>query len=135
MAAIVGLLVALSVASERLVEIVKGLIPALAHQADTENKEGFRKAGIQVLGVAAGIVTAFMARSAIPQDIFPSVSTTTVLALGLLASGGSGFWNTILAYLLQVKNMKKALAEEKQLSTSALKASLARSGQTVTVKG
>lgn len=108
MYAIVGLLISLSIASERLVEIVKGFIPFLTTHNPDPKKEGVRKAVIQVLGVVSGIVTALLAWPAVTA-IVPSQWNTfpCVFALGLLASGGSGFWNVILNYLLQVKDIKK----------------------------
>jgi hypothetical protein len=33
------------------------------------------------------------------------------IALGLLASGGSGFWNSVLSYILEVKNIRAGIAE------------------------
>ena len=33
-----------------------------------------------------------------------------VLAVGILASGGSGFWNSIQSYLLAIKEIKKQKA-------------------------
>jgi hypothetical protein len=38
---------------------------------------------------------------------------TGKLALGLLASGGSGFWNSILTYVNKAKDIKVAAAETK----------------------
>jgi hypothetical protein len=110
-AAIVGLLVALSAASERVVEIVKGLVPWLSDEGKTAYRERLRKMVLQILAVAAGIVTTLLARSAIPADLLPdSAGFAGLLALGLLASGGSGFWNSVLTYVLQVKNIKEGLA-------------------------
>lgn len=119
LASIVGLLIALSIASERLVEIIKGLSQFLDKQHDDETKERRRRAALQVLAVAAGIVTAFLARPVIPQEIVPATSTLSILALGLLASGGSGFWNSVLTYLLEVKNLKELTVKaEQQRKTS-----------------
>jgi hypothetical protein len=108
--ALVALLVALSVASERLVEIVKGLFPGLNQEIRDPQKEGWRRAALQALAVLAGIVTALLARPAIGGvEGWDSVSGT--LALGLLASGGSGFWNAMLTYVKNVKDIKKHDAE------------------------
>jgi hypothetical protein len=63
--------------------------------------------------VAAGTVTAFLAKPAIP-DFLPDHFTAT-LAFGLLASGGSGFWNSILTYVTRVKDIKGAEAENKRI--------------------
>jgi len=109
----VVLLISLSVASERFVEIIKGAIPFLNQSQDDPKKEGWRRSIVQALGVVSGIVTSLLAWPAIsgivhgPWNTFP-----VVIALGLLASGGSGFWNTILSYLLQVKDIKELMAEK-----------------------
>ena len=119
--AIVGLLIALSVASERLVEIVKGIIPVLGKEHSDTSKEGFRRAALQVLAVVAGVVTAFLARPTIPEGLIPSKATGDwpILALGLLASGGSGFWNSVLTYVTKAKDVKKLEAEEKKKDVAA----------------
>jgi hypothetical protein len=110
LAAIVGLLIALSVASERLVEIVKGVIPPLNGKSDVPWKENMRRTVLQLLAVGAGIGTAFLARPTIPQEALSSTSDTAIIALGLLASGGSGFWNSVLTYVLKLKDIKEVQA-------------------------
>jgi O-antigen/teichoic acid export membrane protein len=114
--AMVGLLIALSVASERFVEIIKGIIPFLNKENSDETKEGLRRAALQVLAVVAGVITAFLARPTIPESIIPAKVTGAwpILALGLLASGGSGFWNSVLTYVTKVKDIKKLEVEEKK---------------------
>jgi hypothetical protein len=108
---VVSVLVVLSVASERLVEIVKGLFPALNKENPDPTKEGWRRAGLQVMAVAAGIITAYLARPALPASLSPIWNSNLgIFGLGLLASGGSGFWNSVLAYFLQLKELKKAEA-------------------------
>ena len=103
----VAVLAALSMASERLVEILKGLVPSLNLENPDPRKEGMRKAAIQFLAVAAGIATAALAYPAV-ADVFKEPSAGTIFALGLLASGGSGFWNGILTYLKNLKDIRKA---------------------------
>jgi hypothetical protein len=113
--AIVGLILALSIASERLVEILKGYIPWLNTAAATKEGEGRRRATLQLMAVLAGVATAWLARDYIPTEVSEATHGWAVLGLGLLASGGSGFWNAILSYLLKVKDLKalqaKALEE------------------------
>jgi hypothetical protein len=94
-----------------MVEIVKGLFPYLNNENTDPRKEQLRKMCLQLLAVAAGIVTTFLARSAIPAEFLPaSAGIGAVIALGFLASGGSGLWNAVLTYLLEVKNIKERLA-------------------------
>ena len=108
--ALASLILALSVASERLVEIVKGLQPWLNRAKDNEREEGRRRAALQALAMLAGVITALLAWPVIPDGILPkgalAEGTLTVIGLGLLASGGSGFWNAILSYLGNVKDVK-----------------------------
>jgi len=106
--AIVGLLLAVSIASERLVEIVKGFIPWL-NQANVDPvHEGFRKSALQLLAVVSGIVTAYLSSPVLAQSLSGiSDRRIVIVSIGLLASGGSAFWNAILSYLLQVKDLKK----------------------------
>ena len=112
---IVTLLITLSIASERLVEIVKGTLPFLNKENPDSTKEGWRRAALQAMAVGAGIVTALLARPVI-SDVVPGAwaSVPGLLALGLLASGGSGLWNSILGYLLRVKDIKKLDVERKR---------------------
>jgi hypothetical protein len=107
----VSLLAALSVATERLVEIIKGSIPWLNKQASSADQEGWRQAVLHLLAAVAGIVTALLARSGIKGMVPAGYSDFPgILVLGLLASGGSGFWNSILTYLKAAKDVKEAAA-------------------------
>ena len=108
--AVVTLLVGLSIAAERLVEIVKGFIPKLDQPNQDPRAEGRRRALLQGLAVVAGILTCFVARPMIPIDVFDATTTSGVVALGLLASGGSGFWNSILGIASGAKALKQAQA-------------------------
>jgi hypothetical protein len=109
---IVGVILALSIASERLVEIAKGLVPPLNEKGSNERSEGRRRAALQALAVVAGIITAFLARDYIPVEVARPTETWSIIGLGLLASGGSGFWNSVLSYLTNVKDVKKVDAIE-----------------------
>lgn len=61
--------------------------------------------------MVAGIGTTLLARPAIPEDLLPdSGGLLALLALGFLASGGSGLWNSVLTYVLKVKDIKDDLA-------------------------
>lgn len=108
MESFLGLLVALSIASERLVEILKGWLPSLNETKTDAQEESKRKAKLQILAVLSGVATAFMAQSAIASGLPAGLNTPLgLVVVGLMASGGSGFWNAILSYSLQVKDLKK----------------------------
>jgi hypothetical protein len=122
---IVALLAALSVASERLVEIIKGFIPPLNKENPDPKGEGRRQAMLHILAVVAGIVTAWLA-STTPavKSVFPDTPLAWIV-VGLLASGGSGFWNSIQGYVNKAKDVKTAEAEDKKVEIAAKKARLA----------
>ena len=67
------------------------------------------------MAVCSGIITTWLARPAL-ADILPHAWTSlpAIFALGFLASGGSGLWNAVLSYVLNVKNMKKEEVKELQ---------------------
>ena len=104
----VALMVGLSIATERLVEIIKGLFPILNCEASTAAGEGRRKAALQFLAVLSGIATAWLAQPYIPSQLAGPASSMGVIGLGLLASGGSGFWNSIATWMLKLKDLKEA---------------------------
>ena len=114
LSSLVTLLVALSVASERLVEIFKGFIPFLNQKNADPNKEGCRTAMLQVLAVIAGVLTSFVANPSLPPALHFGNEFTVKLFLGLLASGGSGFWNSILTYVSKAKDVKNLEVQEKR---------------------
>jgi hypothetical protein len=114
LAAIVGVILALSIASERLVEIIKGFIPGLNKQEPDPKAEGRRRSYLQILAVFSGVLTAFLARDYMPLEIAKPTESWSILGLGLLASGGSGFWNSVLTYVTKAKDIKKVEAEAAQ---------------------
>lgn len=101
--AIISLLIPLSVVTERLVEIVKGFVPALGAKSADPARENWRRSAVQCLAVVCGIAVVRLARSAIPEGVFDAHTAWGTVALGLLASGGSGFWNSVLAYVAKAK--------------------------------
>ncbi len=123
LSALVALVLALSVASERLVEIVKGFVPYLSKEQPAGSVgECIRRAILQILAVIAGIVTTYLAREHIESlKGLPFDSKTAIVGLGLLASGGSGFWNAILGYVGKVKDIKKTEAEAAKANLSAIR--------------
>lgn len=113
---LIAYVVALSIAAERLVEIIKNLVPVLQKKAETEEREYLRRAALHLLAVGAGILTAHIAMPAVAELVpaqwqnFPGI-----VALGLLASGGSSLWNSVLDYAVAVKSITRLNAELKKL--------------------
>jgi drug/metabolite transporter (DMT)-like permease len=113
---IVAVILAVSVASERLVEIIKNYVPYLStKKLDDANKEARRAAAIQLIAIAANVFTALLCWPALSK-VVPATwgSIPVVLALGFLASGGSAFWNSIQTYLLKLKDIEAAAAKTAQ---------------------
>jgi hypothetical protein len=79
-----------------------------------------------VIAVIAGVTTAWLAGPAAPA--FLPHDFTGKLALGLLASGGSGFWNSILTYLTKAKDVRAAEAETRQIEARAKTTTLPKHG-------
>ena len=112
---------ALSVASERLVEIVKSAIPILNQPRPDPRAEGWRQATLHLLAAGAGVVTTALASTAPSiNNVVPNKPLAWIV-IGLLASGGSGFWNSIQTYVNKAKDVKSAEADAKaNLSAPAL---------------
>lgn len=108
LSAFVALMVGLSISTERLVEIIKGIFPFLNCESKNATNEGWRKAALQVLAVIAGVFTAWASSPYIPSEIAKPTESWHIIGLGLLASGGSGFWNSIATYVLKLKDLKEA---------------------------
>ena len=112
LAAFVSLMIALSVATERLVEIIKGQFSYLNCERPDPVGEGRRKSVLQLLAVGAGVFTAWGASPYLPSEFTGSTESWRIFGLGLLASGGSGFWNSIATYVLKLKDVKEAEAKQ-----------------------
>jgi drug/metabolite transporter (DMT)-like permease len=117
----VSLLAAISIAAERLVEIVKGLCPWLAKPKDDPRMELRRKAALQILAAIAGTVTAYLA-SQIEDSPVPD-SWGAFVVLGVMSSGGSGLWNALLGYLKAIKDIKQDQVTATRQALAAARAS------------
>lgn len=109
----IAFLAAMSMSVERIVEIVKTLIPFLCKENPDESLEKKRRILIHLIAVAFGCVIAWLAQVEI-QAMFPQmfkasgqISFAGILIIGLLASGGSGFWNQSLRIVEEIKKAKK----------------------------
>jgi hypothetical protein len=111
---IIAVLGALSLSVERVVEMIKNVIPFLSKNQDV--KEGWRRSALQLMSVVAGTGIAFAAKEQI-QPLLSNIFNTqydmkwhTFIVFGLLASGGSGLWNQTLSIVEEVKKAKKNTA-------------------------
>lgn len=122
LAALATVLLAMSLASERLVTIVKTLFPTwLAEEKTVDTQEvdplqdKWRRFAVQMIAfVAAWITSAFLAKGDL-FDLFGYVEfgkkSLPVFVLGMLSSGGSAFWNYVLGYSKALKDAQKQASE------------------------
>lgn len=116
-----GLMVGISVATERVVEIVKSAFPWLAKPWPQNDQA---RAGIvQLIAAIVGAVIASQmpdqVRSAIPAAFVSQLHWQGYAVIGLLASGGSGTWNHVLDILAALKVKQEASARAVQAPAPA----------------
>src|SRR5262245_48680519 len=124
---LISLLVVLSVAAERLVEILKGFFFQNLNTVDPDpDRETRRKAKVQLLALFASLLTAIIVKLA--GQFPPTWGWLTVLALGFLASGGSSLWNSVLGWVKGLKDVHVAQGEAARLRVQSEGRSLAVRG-------
>jgi len=110
-----ALMVALSMATERVTEAIKGfpgLALILATQASGAWEEA-RKAAIHIIAIAVGTGFAYGARCTILSVLkLGHGSWGLWLLLGGLASGGSGIWNSTLDLVRTIKQQKENVLQQ-----------------------
>ncbi len=114
---IIALLGVMSLSVERVVEMVKGMIPFLAEKHDDKKKERWRRVTLHFVAALAGTAIALVSQNQIQpllETIFkgPGIGIPGCIMLGLLASGGSGFWNQTLSIVEEIKQNKKIQVQE-----------------------
>lgn len=123
LSALVTTILAVSIASERIVEILKGLFPvSWLFAPRSGNPEARRCAAIHVLAGLCGAFVAWASGIDILMLLDISHNATTRSAshvlgyavVGLLASGGSAFWNHVLDILQAAK------VQQEQQATAAV---------------
>jgi hypothetical protein len=109
----VASMVTLSIAVERIIEILKGLVPWLRDSAPA--------VVIHVLAALAGWVIAWIVDPHTLLAAIPMGSNKLMFStlLGLMASGGSAFWNHALDIMGAVKAVREASASQVTRSTQA----------------
>jgi len=113
---LVGFLAALSVATERITEMFKGL-PVLSRWFAIEKKdpllEELRKVSVQFVAVLAGTLVTYLVRDSLSRQLGTTdLHGYAYWVFGAMASGGSGMWNSILDIVREV-NQQKQIATDK----------------------
>jgi hypothetical protein len=106
------LMVAISMAVERVVEILKGIFPPLSKTWSGDWEYG-RFAALHVLATLAGAGVAYAAQSQIATQVpmldFKAHPYVGYAVIGLMASGGSAMWNHALD-IVQAMKIKQVAA-------------------------
>lgn len=121
---LISYVLGIAVASERIVEMVKGVFPILWQAKADPKEEAFRRSLLQALSIAISVGVAFTATATLPNELKALgwvERLPGVFVLGLIAAGGSGFWNALLTLALNIKDLKKGEveAQRKQLDGKA----------------
>jgi hypothetical protein len=121
---ILAYLIAMSLASERLVTIVKTVLPKLAEEKKTKAQEvdlfadRWRRIGVLALALVSSWITVGLSSSTNAEVIslenflpFTRVTIGTLslplILVAVLISGGSAFWNNLLGYTKAIKDTKQ----------------------------
>lgn len=129
LSSLVALLLAISLAAERLVTIVKTAIPRLNEPAknpatgeEDSRRDKWRRLAVQALALIAAWITSALLGSADNQTLgqfffsnkipYADGKSLPVWLVAFLGSGGSAFWTQILGYTKAVREVKQQNAAE-----------------------
>jgi len=123
---LLSFLAALSVATERITEIVKG-IPGLSSWFSVDRKPGsvaeeFRKASVQIVALLSGTLVAYVSRDPLASQLniqSADIHLYMYFILGAMASGGSGIWNSALDIVREVNTQKQIATAKLQSGTAS----------------
>ena len=104
--------ISVSIAVERVIEILKQMIPALGTELADPTREGWRHGGLQILAAAIGTGIASYGHLQLGVHNDPA----THILIGLLSSGGSAFWSHALGAMRAFKISKEAETEQATVS-------------------
>ena len=111
-----ALLAGLSMAAERLVEILKTFVFTNLSIVRTDPiEESRRQVKIQIISLVAAILTALLL---LPLGIVED--WWIALALGFLASGGSSLWNSVLGWANGLKDLRQTDGKQARLAEQAV---------------
>lgn len=111
-------MLALSIGVERIVEILKAMIPWLRKRGSDAVETARRRYVLQLLAASTGAFTALVIG---PQHFLPTFikeeETTphlvmSCILLGLMASGGSAVWNHMLDIVATIKATREKVVTE-----------------------
>jgi hypothetical protein len=113
LSSVLSLMLAISVAVERVVEILKGIFPFISKSWKGDWEYG-RFALLQVIATLAGAAVAYLGHAQIAAQVpvlaFQDHLRSGYLVIGLMASGGSAMWNHALDIVQAMKIAKGNVA-------------------------
>jgi hypothetical protein len=117
---IAAVLGTMSLSVERCMEILKNMIPYLDRKEASDRSDRIRLLIHHVITVVLGVIIAVLSQDLIQPilpDLFKSQGTGEIewkvcIIIGLLASGGSGLWNSSLRLIQEIKNTRKYVARD-----------------------
>ena len=124
----ITIILAISVASERLIAVLKTIFPWLSGSQPpgkplNPKNENIRQLVVMLISFSAAWVTSaflggtqFDLLKTVPIGD-PAVHIPAVI-LGVLASGGSAFWTSLLGYTKAVKDIKTEQGVQEKLKTN-----------------
>jgi hypothetical protein len=112
---IVTFILALSVAGERLAEIFKGWFKELNVKRADETAENRRQTFVRILALFCSLLASGIFFWTVPDNGIIS-SWPAAIGYGILASGGSSLWNSVLGYFKNMKEIKDSIAKQTELA-------------------
>lgn len=115
---------ALSLATERITEIIKGM-PLLSRwlavqQPASSSKEEFRQASIHIVALSVGTALAYLTRDQVSSLTgMHNLSNWMYVLMGAMACGGSSMANSVLDIVSEVNHQKQLLTQQLQSNVSA----------------
>jgi len=117
------LMAAMSIAAERVVEIIKGIVPSLAATDPDVKKERRRHMTLQLVAALAGIGVAAAAHNQVNRSLDDFLNSSgdawgmglmavKYVILGVMVSGGSALWNHALDIVGAVKTVQEKKAAQ-----------------------
>jgi uncharacterized membrane protein (Fun14 family) len=114
---VVGYIAGLSVANERVTEVIKG-IPVIskflvAKPGNSGSREEVRKAIIHVVAIVIGSYLTYLSYGQIKGAVGGGDPSLGVyLLFGAMSAGGSGIWNSVLDIVRQVNQQKQITTQK-----------------------
>jgi hypothetical protein len=125
-----AMMAGISIAVERVVEMIKGAIPPLASAWPKHDE--IRGGILQFIAAAAGTIIASLMpdqiRNSLPASLGVGLHWAQYVVIGLMASGGSGAWNHALDILGALKSKQETAATANAAALAQAKAAAKAAG-------